>query len=312
VKVTGISMVRNEADVVELSILHHLRIGCDDVLVVDNGSTDGTVAILRELSRIYPVLWTKDEGPYRQSEVMTGLARDAARGGADWVVPFDADEFWWVRGGCLRDSLERRSSEALRSSVVNFVQRRAQYRSSPHAVARMTYRAPTAGTAESARELVEAGEIGFVEIVYPPKHVARASPTLEIATGNHSIGGSSGPAEEANDILCLHAPLRSREGLLLKTAMAARVFEQYPDPSEMWQTKRWGHLAEQHGLDEEWAANSHSSGCLDLPDGRRPLVYDATLRHAVAPLMPLHRKLWTAVSSRFGELHRTDSARRPG
>jgi hypothetical protein len=304
VKIIGISMVRNEADVVQLSVLHHLAIGCDNVFVVDNGSTDGTMSVLRRLAHAYPVLWTRDEGPYRQSEVMTALAQDAARDGAEWVVPFDADEFWWVRGGSLRGALESRSSEALRASVVNFVQRRTQHRSSSDAVARMTYRATATGTKESARELVEAEEIGFIEIVYPPKHVARASATLEIATGNHGLSGLSGPAEEANDILCLHAPLRSREGLFLKAATSPRVCEQYPHPGEMWQTKRWGRFAERHRLDEEWAANSHSSGFLDLPGKRRPLVYDARLRDAVAPLLPLHRKLWTSVSSAFGGVHR--------
>jgi cellulose synthase/poly-beta-1,6-N-acetylglucosamine synthase-like glycosyltransferase len=108
VKVSGISMLRNEADVVQLCLLHHLAIGCDNVLVVDNGSTDGTVAILRRLAHRYPILWTRDDGPYRQSEIITGLARDAACDGADWIVPFDADEFWWMRSGSLRKSLERR------------------------------------------------------------------------------------------------------------------------------------------------------------------------------------------------------------
>jgi hypothetical protein len=77
-----------------------------------------------------------------------------------------------------------------------------------------------------------------------------------------------GLVEQANDIVCLHAPLRSREGLMLKAATAGRMSEQYPNPVSMWQTKRWGRLAQQQRLDEEWAANSHSSGCLDLPRGK--------------------------------------------
>jgi Glycosyl transferase family 2 len=289
-------MVRNEADIVQFSILHHLAIGCDNVFVVDNGSTDGTVPILRRLARAYPIRWTREDGPYRQSEILTALAQDAARDGADWVVPFDADEFWWARAGNLRDSLRRRSSDALRADVVNFVQRRSQYRLSPAAVVRMTYRAPAVGTAEAAQALVEARDIGFVEVAYPPKYVARASTTLRIATGNHGLSGLSGSVEGADDVVCLHAPLRSREGLMRKASTAQRVRDQYPETELMWQTKRWGRLSQENRLDEEWAANSHSAGCLDLPSGRRPLVYDTTLCDAVAPVMPLYRRLWASGS----------------
>jgi hypothetical protein len=298
-KVSAISMVRNEADVVQLSVLHHLAIGCDNVLVADNGSSDGTVAILRRLARVYPVRWTRVDGPYRQSETMTELAREAAHDGADWIVPFDADEFWWPRGGSLRDALDQRPGDALRARVVNFVQQRSQHRSSPSAILRMTCRASPVGTVEAGRELVEAEEIGFVEIVYPPKHLARASPTLEIAVGNHGVSGLSGSVEETRDILCLHAPLRSKEGLIAKAAWASRARYQYPDPGTNWHIKRWGILAGEGRLHEEWAANSSLSGSLDLSGNRRPLVYDTTLRDAVARLMPRHKRLWSSAVSRF-------------
>ena len=39
--VYGISMVRNEADIIPLNVLYHLASGIDRMLVVDNGSTNG-------------------------------------------------------------------------------------------------------------------------------------------------------------------------------------------------------------------------------------------------------------------------------
>ena len=42
----GVSMIRNEADIIRVNILYHLSIGFDRLLVVDNGSTDGTDRIL--------------------------------------------------------------------------------------------------------------------------------------------------------------------------------------------------------------------------------------------------------------------------
>ena len=87
-------MVRDEVDIVRLCVLHHLTAGCERILVVDNGSSDGTTTVLRRLAKRTPVSWTFDPGPYAQDELMTGLVGEAARAGADWVLPLDADEFW--------------------------------------------------------------------------------------------------------------------------------------------------------------------------------------------------------------------------
>src|SRR3712207_6180913 len=93
-KIFGISMVRNEVDIIRLSVLHHLSLGLHRLLIVDNGSTDGTDEELKRLEQDKRVSWTRDTSQYRQSEILTELAREAHRLGADWVVPFDADEFW--------------------------------------------------------------------------------------------------------------------------------------------------------------------------------------------------------------------------
>ena len=47
-----------------------------------------------------------DEEPaYHQSEKMTWLAHCAWRAGADWIVPFDADEFWFAPGRSVAEAL---------------------------------------------------------------------------------------------------------------------------------------------------------------------------------------------------------------
>jgi len=50
-ELVGLMLVRNEADIVRVSLLHHLAQGIDRFLVVDNGSTDGTDCVLAELAR---------------------------------------------------------------------------------------------------------------------------------------------------------------------------------------------------------------------------------------------------------------------
>jgi glycosyltransferase involved in cell wall biosynthesis len=101
----GILMLRDEADILAVNVLYHLSLGLDKVLIVDNGSSDGTDRILRRLARDKRVRWTRDDSPYRQSEIVTELAREAFRSDADWVAPLDADEFFYAPRNNLREIL---------------------------------------------------------------------------------------------------------------------------------------------------------------------------------------------------------------
>ena len=77
-KVFGISIVRNEVDIIGLNILHHLSLGLDEMLIVDNGSSDGTDRVLqRQLGIDGRIKWSRNDGPYKQPEIFTELAREA-------------------------------------------------------------------------------------------------------------------------------------------------------------------------------------------------------------------------------------------
>jgi glycosyltransferase involved in cell wall biosynthesis len=105
----GVTMVRDEADIIDATVRHMLD-EVDAVLVADNLSTDDTPAILRGIQRDHPdrVTIVDDPDPaYRQSDKMTALARRARLElGADWVVPFDADEIWYSPFGRVAEVLE--------------------------------------------------------------------------------------------------------------------------------------------------------------------------------------------------------------
>src|SRR5690348_9145990 len=74
VKVFGISAVRDEADIIRVNVLHHLSLGIDRLLIIDNGSSDGTARELERLGRDARVQWTVNTSPYREAELITGLA----------------------------------------------------------------------------------------------------------------------------------------------------------------------------------------------------------------------------------------------
>ena len=94
-RLVGLSMVKNESDVIEAFIRHNLRF-LDALSIIDNGSVDGTREILVELQRagLPLVIFDDPRFGYFQAEKMTALFRNVC----DFITPdfcflLDADEF---------------------------------------------------------------------------------------------------------------------------------------------------------------------------------------------------------------------------
>lgn len=87
-------MVRNEADIIESSLRHNLRV-LDHALVIDHASDDGTPGIVRAMiGEGLPITLMADAGvAFQQGRRSSEGARWLfAERGADWVFPLDADE----------------------------------------------------------------------------------------------------------------------------------------------------------------------------------------------------------------------------
>ena len=100
-------LVRDEADIIDEQISFHLAAGVDFVVATDHDSTDGTTEVLEQYARQKVLhLLRETDREKKQAEWVTRMARMAAVDhGADWVVNSDADEFWWPRGGTLKEVL---------------------------------------------------------------------------------------------------------------------------------------------------------------------------------------------------------------
>jgi hypothetical protein len=101
--------VRNEADIIEANLRHHLAHGVDYFVVTDNASDDGTREILQRYADagLMQVIDEPAEDFWAQAHGwVTTMARLAAdRHGADWVLHADADEFWVTPAGSLKEAL---------------------------------------------------------------------------------------------------------------------------------------------------------------------------------------------------------------
>jgi hypothetical protein len=95
VKIVGVAMVRNEADLIEVFVRHNLAF-LDALVVVDHGSADATLPILQALAqeRLPLRLLANADARFLQAEVVTDVTRRLIeQGDADVVLPMDADEF---------------------------------------------------------------------------------------------------------------------------------------------------------------------------------------------------------------------------
>jgi glycosyltransferase involved in cell wall biosynthesis len=301
-RILAIGTFRNEVDLVRPNVLHHLSQGVDEILIQDNGSTDGTPDALSDIARSHPVTWSRRPGSFQQDRVLTELVSRARERGADWVVPVDADEFWYAPGSGLRPVLARCRTDAARVQLVNFIQERRQRWTTPDGLLTMTRRvADPIGTAADAEALVEAERIAYVEHRYAAKWVFRPGAVDRLSWGSHVLHGFRGTPADATDIVCLHAPLRSFSTLVGKVDRDRSPGEIAEYFSVAWHLNRWRRLAFEGRLETEWNANSYVDEHLDVHGQQHPLVIDYTLRDLVTP--------WLSFDSAAEEIARLDDRR---
>lgn len=100
------TVVRDAADVLDAHLAFHLNAGVDFVIAADPGSADGTTETLESYARAGHLRRISAQGGDVAHASPTEMARLAvAEYGAAWVIPSNADEFWWPRGESLRDVL---------------------------------------------------------------------------------------------------------------------------------------------------------------------------------------------------------------
>lgn len=207
-QVWGIAMMRDEADVAEHVVRHLFEEGLDGIIVADNCSKDGTRDILEDAKKYGNLHVQLDqELGYYQSKKMTNLAHQAAKLGADWIIPFDADEIWYSHPDRLAKVLRDAGPHARVASA-------PLYNHFPSSIdpeegcpfERIVYRQPEAGAL--------------------PKVAFRYHESVQIEQGNHGVYLEGvRPAAHIHDLLKLrHFPYRSAEQFIRKAKNGAEAY----------------------------------------------------------------------------------------
>ena len=278
-RVFGLMVVRDAVDLVRVNALHHFEAGLERLLVIDNGSRDGTGELLRELALELPLEVESDPGPFRQADLTNRLAFEARHAGADWVLPIDADEFFVAEAG-LPAVVGGSDAGALAIEMVNFVQRHGVREPSPRGLLTMDHRARHTLPQGEARYHVESGEWSIVEVAWHRKLIVRLSEATWIGTGAHTLRRPAGRIEPTAEIVCLHAPLRARSAIADRVVHARRIAAAGAAPDTGWQNRDLDRGEQE--VERLWRANSNRDGRLVVGGERRGLVGDRRLRDLVS------------------------------
>jgi hypothetical protein len=230
-EVWAVSMVRNEVDIVGDVVRHLRRQGVDHVVISDHGSTDGTRELLEELAATDPhVHVVLDVEPvFYQSEKITYLARRAWRAGADWVIPFDGDEYWFARDVPLADFLRATGDDVVFGAFHHMVK-------------------TSAGPAEpDATYLLDPVP------AFPSKVAFRSHPLAVVIPGNHDVARVG---RRGHGLYVAHAQYRdvAQVARKLRQGMAAAGATLDPLMGEHW---RDGARLDDEVISEVWDAISH-------------------------------------------------------
>lgn len=280
---------RNEADILDAQLSFHLNAGVDFFVAIDNGSSDGTSEILESYAREGYVDVTHDPTDYDEGEWVTRMARRAATEfGADWVINSDADEFWWPRGGSLKDVL---AAAPGRYGSVRGMWRHFAPRPQGDAffAERMTVRVCNPGAKDNSP--------------YSPRYKTahRGNPDVEVLPGNHrALGRGLEPIRGWYPIEVLHFPIRSlrhftekylRQWALLQTRLGEAAYQAQ-------RTGRLRELYESYLVDDSVLAKGIADGTLAV---------DTRLRDALRALRVGERLMFADATVDAGYLSELDA-----
>jgi SAM-dependent methyltransferase len=215
-RIVGISMVKNEQDIIEPFILHNIQF-LDALIIADNGSSDAT----REIIKIYQA---KVEGiflvdirrfGYTQAEHMTSMLLHCQTSFfADYLFLLDADEF-----------ISAPSRQSLEKSLGMIPQRGVGLMPWRTYVLRKGHEEEEAADVPRTMEYRrEHEEPQFYKAVL--RLGATCDPAIRVTQGNHDIIDEKGrlPKVVLRDLPLLHYPIRNANQLTAKIVVGWNAY----------------------------------------------------------------------------------------
>ena len=285
-------LVRDEVDIIERNICFHLNQGVDFIVAADNGSVDGTLAILQKY-RDKGVLSLQEikQHTYEQSKWVSNLAKQAVEEqGASHLLHVDADEFWMSRSGNLKLHLPTKD-QICNVPLLNYLPNlkpESFFEAAHYAVVKPYERVGRHRFDSAHRYLLN-------------KHgtkVLTSAEHTEVAQGNHFVLTDNMSSVETRSILIHHFPIRSYQQFQQKVINGGTSYEKNPDksPDIGWQRKEWYALYKAGLLEsayQEICINQNEQKILEYLGIIKRTVIPANISQAVSLFQkpPLTQKL---------------------
>jgi Glycosyl transferase family 2 len=279
VKLVMTLRTRDQAELADANVAFHLNQGVDFVIVTDHRSQDGTIEILESYARAGYLRLIRERGErIRGSAWRTRMARMAATEyGADWVFNADGDEFWFPRGGTLKEVL---AAVPKRFGVV--------WGLSHHFVPR-----PDDGALFAERMIVRASPLAPINDPTSPyrphaKLAHRADPGIVIDRGNHHVAGTSlRPLHGWHPIEVFHFPFRSQaqyehKGLQWWSAYGLSALAQYVRVHHAHEAGRIRDAYRQLVVDDDALARGIADGSLTIDTRLRDALHSLRVPEGAA------------------------------
>jgi glycosyltransferase involved in cell wall biosynthesis len=269
VKVAAIVGVKDERDLIGPCLERLRAVGVGPILVLDDGSTDGTLDVVdrfgRRGGRAAPPLeraaFAADFGDnLRCTSPVFGpfLQRHAP----DWLLFLDADEFPICAGDDLPATLARAAGPVLAIERFNVPLTRRPFLPASGGAAAPFLDAPliTARERLDRRTLDEAPGRRWIMHGIAPKLACRTDRVASFCPGWHGAFDAEGhplPSRPVAGLVIVHLPLTTRERFVRKVDNARDFFARWGDHYQgdaAWHWKRWIALADTGGLDAEFEA----------------------------------------------------------
>jgi glycosyltransferase involved in cell wall biosynthesis len=259
-------MCKDEEDIVG-TVVRHMLTQVDFVFVADNLSTDSTPQILADIASEHSnlIVYVDDVVAYEQSKKMTALAHLAREEvGAEWIVPFDADEIWYSPFRSLGSFLDALpdSDMIVPANLYDHVATSLDDQGDPDPVSRIRWRRMDPGAL--------------------PKVAVRWAEDLVIGMGNHDASYDQPARTSQHRLAIRHFPYRSTKQVLSKIRNGAEAYAATDLPEHYGAHWRgWGAVLEQEGpeaidrLFRKWHWRLEPGMSLDI-DGeiQPPLICD--------------------------------------
>lgn len=254
--------VMDEVELIERQIRHLYNIGVGHVVVIDSGSTDGTVEVVRDYAAAGKV--TLIDG-YRfaidsAAKLRKQYEASLEEANPDWILIQDADDFIIPRSGDIRQSLAGKSADVVRLERFNV----------PVIAGKPLWpdeiRPDTFGDLKIfldaiggfRKHLKENPETPWIRGKVMQKVAARPSCVKGVKMGGHDIIPVDGVVleyETADDILVAHVPFSSYDRFQLKVENIRELFSRDAErfgENMGWHWARWLDVLERGELRLEY------------------------------------------------------------